>query len=765
MAISQPADNAAPYTWTQPIRDSIARVNALTDDTTGKVPSSQISAGTATPTAHPTDPDLFSFGPTSPSPATVPGAPTITGVTPGPGSVTVAFNPPASNGGAAISSYTVTSSPGGITATGQTSPIVVPGLTNGTSYTFTMTATNSVGTGAASSASSSATPTASGAGAGTPATWWIPFGGAPDCRVTYQTGVVSGQCNVFWVASMPDTRARSSKLETGVPAQSQYAYQAYIQDLSTGLTVADSGIVIGSSSSWIATAFTPIAGRRYKGWARIQAADGQWSGYSGVRFVAPTGVTRFFEDYGMVGDGTTRSGTDYGNSIFSGPLGAAVSACNPGDVIKSNAPGTVVTASVSGTSLTSSTPVFNSGMAGKKVMIYRAGKKDSTGDSHVHRTTISLYNSTTGVTLTTAAPTAVSNVTVVIDYKEYWIGKFDIDSPTVERGGVTIDGTGCLFFSNDANYAGFRTANGVTDNTYKNIHFWSKNVTQRGSGLNNNTCPFFIEGATTVGHRFLNCYAEHARDAGYLIYGASGGGPSDCHFVNCVADHTMADPFHCTGTTTNIQFINNLSVYCGDDGIANIGYRSDGDAARPQWIIWQSPTMLGQDWGRGLSFGGAKDCLATDVTIDSGAMAAFLIGSDADQANTEHCQVRRFTVTNPKTKIGAHPTYSQGSGTSSTISDDAPIKLLSNATAVRQKDILIEDGTITDPGFAVQILSYTGGEFQDGTIIIRGVTLNGTVNSGLTWMDQSTYPNHLDLRGISVPAGSTQASAPTGANS
>lgn len=38
MAISQPADNAAPYTWTQPIRDSIARVNALTDDVTGRVP-------------------------------------------------------------------------------------------------------------------------------------------------------------------------------------------------------------------------------------------------------------------------------------------------------------------------------------------------------------------------------------------------------------------------------------------------------------------------------------------------------------------------------------------------------------------------------------------------------------------------------------------------------------------------------------------------------------------------------------------------------
>ncbi|WP_168879747.1 putative Ig domain-containing protein [Rhizobium sp. P28RR-XV] len=90
--------------------------------------------------------------------AGVPGAPTIGMATAGNGQAAVAFTPPASNGGAEITGYTVTSSPGGFTANGSSSPITVMGLTNGMSYTFTVTATNSVGTGSASAASSSVIP-------------------------------------------------------------------------------------------------------------------------------------------------------------------------------------------------------------------------------------------------------------------------------------------------------------------------------------------------------------------------------------------------------------------------------------------------------------------------------------------------------------------------------------------------------------------------------------------------------------------------------
>jgi hypothetical protein len=95
------------------------------------------------------------------TPATVPGAPTIGTATGGNAQANVTFAAPASNGGAAITGYTVISSPGGLVGTGTASPIVVAGLTNGTAYMFTVTATNSVGTGTASAASNSITPTGS----------------------------------------------------------------------------------------------------------------------------------------------------------------------------------------------------------------------------------------------------------------------------------------------------------------------------------------------------------------------------------------------------------------------------------------------------------------------------------------------------------------------------------------------------------------------------------------------------------------------------
>jgi hypothetical protein len=98
--------------------------------------------------------------------STVPGAPTITGaVATGQTTADVSFSAPASNGGSPITSYTILSSPGGITSTLNQSgggTFNVTGLTAGTSYTFTIKATNSVGDSSPSSASSSITTESAG---------------------------------------------------------------------------------------------------------------------------------------------------------------------------------------------------------------------------------------------------------------------------------------------------------------------------------------------------------------------------------------------------------------------------------------------------------------------------------------------------------------------------------------------------------------------------------------------------------------------------
>jgi len=85
-------------------------------------------------------------------------APTIgTATDGGTGStVSVSFTPAAT--GPAATSFTATSTPGGFTATGASSPLTVSGLTAGTSYTFTVHATNAAGNSPESAASNSVTP-------------------------------------------------------------------------------------------------------------------------------------------------------------------------------------------------------------------------------------------------------------------------------------------------------------------------------------------------------------------------------------------------------------------------------------------------------------------------------------------------------------------------------------------------------------------------------------------------------------------------------
>jgi len=95
--------------------------------------------------------NIGSVGPGVPTPPII-GVATATGPT----TATVSFTTPIYDGGFTITSYTATSSPGGITGTVNQSgsgTINMTGLSQNTSYTFTVTATNSFGTSNPSSPS------------------------------------------------------------------------------------------------------------------------------------------------------------------------------------------------------------------------------------------------------------------------------------------------------------------------------------------------------------------------------------------------------------------------------------------------------------------------------------------------------------------------------------------------------------------------------------------------------------------------------------
>lgn len=143
--------------------------------------------------------------------ATKPGAPTGVSAVAKNASATVSWNAPASNGGANITDYTVTSTPGSKTCTtnGATS-CTVTGLTNGTAYQFSVVATNSEGDGPASALSSAVTPSA-------PTKPSAPTGvsavaGAASATVSWDAPASDGGSDItgYTVTSSPDEKTCTS---------------------------------------------------------------------------------------------------------------------------------------------------------------------------------------------------------------------------------------------------------------------------------------------------------------------------------------------------------------------------------------------------------------------------------------------------------------------------------------------------------------------------------------------------------------------------
>lgn len=230
--------------------------------------------------------------------ATVPGAPVIGAATGGNTTASVVFTAPGSNGGATITSYTATSSPGGFTGTGSASPISVTGLTNGTAYTFTVTATNSEGTGSASSASNSVTPSAGatvpaqvtgltlGVATSTtqPLTWTAPSNGGS--AITDYVIQWSPAGAGTWTTFADGTSTTAATTVTGLSASTSYDYRvAAVNAIGTG---ANSSTATGSTAA--AAGFTTLNPADKDSSITLSSGNLHFSKSGGTTFASVRGV-------------------------------------------------------------------------------------------------------------------------------------------------------------------------------------------------------------------------------------------------------------------------------------------------------------------------------------------------------------------------------------------------------------------------------------------------------------------------------------------
>jgi hypothetical protein len=170
-------------------------------------------------------------------PSTVPNAPTSIVATKGNAQASIAFTlvvGSGNNGGASVTSYTATSSPGGFFTTGSSSPLIVTGLTNGTSYTFQVIATNISGNSVNSLSSNAIVPST----IPNPPTNLIPTFGNQQVSVMLTAPANNGGASIvnYTVTSSPGSFSTTSNtlpiVVTGLTNGQSYTFNAVATNIN-----------------------------------------------------------------------------------------------------------------------------------------------------------------------------------------------------------------------------------------------------------------------------------------------------------------------------------------------------------------------------------------------------------------------------------------------------------------------------------------------------------------------------------------------------
>ncbi len=298
------SDRAVGFTSTGAILGTYAS-SAYTESALSNVSGSDPYSFTRTFTSSlpTTTASLYAIGNPGSFIATVPGAPTNVVADEGNASATITFDAPVSNGGATITSYTVTSSPGNFTATGSASPLTVTGLTNGTTYTFTVKATNSASASAASSASNSVVPT--------PTTIWD--------GTAWSSGVPTTTSTVVFAGNYSTSIALSVKLLT---INSNVTVSTTSTITVTGSTFTNNGTVSNGTVVLAGTSAQTIAGTGTVSNITVNNSAGATVA-SGSNKLNITGILTLQSGTLTTNGNVVLKSTSITNSAFVAPVGTA----------------------------------------------------------------------------------------------------------------------------------------------------------------------------------------------------------------------------------------------------------------------------------------------------------------------------------------------------------------------------------------------------------------------------------------------------------
>ncbi|MCB5274949.1 Leukotoxin [Arthrobacter sp. SO5] len=301
----------------------------------------------------------------APAPATTaPGAPTIGTATAGNASATLTWTAPASDGGSAITGYTVRAFAGATLArtqavTGNVGTVVVTGLTNGTAYTFDVAAVNAVGTGGFSARSAAATPgaldtVAPTVTARTPAAGSVSVSQTANLTATFSeatTGVTGTNFQLRLGATLVpavvsyNVLTRVATLNPSVTLTADRVYTASLTGIRdaagntmatstwtfttgpnptiTATTPASGATAVGRSNNVTATFSEAITGFTAAGKVRLQQVSTGADVSSAVSFNTTTRVLTINPN------GSLRSNTQYRVTITGGTTGVRDLAGNP----------------------------------------------------------------------------------------------------------------------------------------------------------------------------------------------------------------------------------------------------------------------------------------------------------------------------------------------------------------------------------------------------------------------------------------------------